>query len=134
MDRAQRISRSINRVRQQWRPIAGALLGGIIVYLTWLAAFLGMNALGQTDAQGALWVLSPIVTGIGFAAGYTLMKRKAGYAETRMRHVLPWPVAGCAIGAAAVYWFGQMLIVFAMLLVGAGSICLMEGVAEYGRS
>jgi hypothetical protein len=33
---------------------------------------------------------------------------------------------GCAIGAAVVYWFGPMLIVFGMFAAGTASVALRE--------
>ncbi len=41
-----------------------------------------------------------------------------------------WPLIGCSIGAGAVYWFGPMLIVFGMFVVGTASVALREMVLE----
>jgi len=41
-----------------------------------------------------------------------------------------WPLVGCVLGAVAVVWFGPMLIVFGMLVVGTGSVALRESVSQ----
>ena len=76
----------------------------------------------------ALWVAAPIVTGAGCAVG--------AWVGARLRHtalpislVLPWAIAGCVVGALAVYWYGPMLVVFTLLAGGTIAVALRELVA-----
>jgi hypothetical protein len=39
---------------------------------------------------------------------------------------LIWPLIGCSLGAAAVFWFGPMLIVFGMFVAGTASVVVRE--------
>jgi hypothetical protein len=41
-----------------------------------------------------------------------------------------WPLVGCILGAVVVVWFGPMLIVFGMFLVGTGSVALREFITQ----
>jgi len=50
------------------------------------------------------------------------LSAKAG----KFLNIFKWSLAGCAIGAGSVVWFGPMLIVFGMFLVGTASVALRE--------
>ena len=67
----------------------------------------------------------------GFAAGITVAERLAKKDRTRFICIYVWPLVGCSIGAAVVYPFGPMLIVFGMFAAGTVSLAIREIV---GRS
>jgi hypothetical protein len=106
-----------------------ALLGGALSYIGWLAIFLLTTGWESALWDLLVWLLAPVVTGAGFAAGLALGERLTGRARTPFWKLWLWPLLGCAAGAAVVYPFGPMLIVFGMLAAGAGSVLLRELVA-----
>ncbi len=108
--------------------IAFSLLGACVFYLAWMAVFLFATSVDSTVVETVLWLLAPVVTAAGFATGTAIMERRAGQAKSSFLHIYLWPLIGCAAGAGAVYWFGPMLIVFAMLAAGTASIALREAV------
>ena len=79
--------------------------------------------------RGIGWLSAPLVTAAGFAAGLWIVERLLGAARTRFSRIFAWPLVGCALGAAAVFWFGPMLIVFGMFLAGTVSVVLRESLA-----
>jgi hypothetical protein len=103
----------------------GALLGGGLCYAAWLALFLLGRRLDSSPVELVLWFAAPLATGLGCAAG--------AWAAARLRHgvlpvtkLLPWTIAGCVVGALAVYWYGPMLIAFTMLAGGAAAVAARE--------
>jgi len=50
------------------------------------------------------------------------LSAKAG----KFLNIFKWSLAGCAIGAGSVVWFGPMLIVFGMFVVGTAGVALRE--------
>ena len=107
------------------RTVAALLCAGV-AYAGWLALFLLTADLEIAFLQTAWWLLAPLETAIGFAAGLALSEQLTGARDTKFVHILVWPLIGCAIGAAAVYWFGPMLIVFGMFVAGTTSTILRE--------
>ena len=107
------------------RTLAALLCAGM-AYAGWLALFLLTADLEIAFLQTAWWLLAPLETAIGFAAGIALSERLTVARESKFVHILVWPLIGCAIGAAVVYWFGPMLIVFGMFVAGTTSIILRE--------
>jgi len=105
--------------------IAFSLLGGGVLYFLWMAAFLLTARLDSPAAETVLWLLAPVVTAVGFAAGVATSERLDG-TRTGFLRILTWPLVGCALGAGVVYWFGPMLIVFGMLAAGTASVTLRE--------
>ena len=103
-----------------------SLLCAGVLYTGWLAAFLLTVGLDSSVAQVIRWLSAPAVTAAGFAAGAAIFERIAGVRKTKFFHILLWPLAGCAIGAGAVYWFGPMLIVFGMFAAGTASVIIRE--------
>ena len=71
-----------------------------------------------------------MVTAGGFAVGLALGERLLGGMRVSFGRVLPWPLAGCAVGAAAVYPYGPMLIVFGMFLLGTAGVVLRQALRE----
>lgn len=67
-----------------------------------------------------------MITASGFAVGLIVAKRLT---KARWEAFLPtfiWPLVGCVLGAVVVVWFGPMLIVFGMLLMGTASVALRQ--------
>ncbi len=113
--------------------VAISVLFAGLLYTGWLAVFLGVLKNSQGPVMVVWWIMAPIVTATGFAAGMVIAHRLlAGRRDTFFR-ALVWPLAGCVLGAVAVVWFGPMLIVFGMFLVGTGSVVLREFVLLNGR-
>ena len=107
---------------------AAALLAGGLCYALWLAAFLIVRTLASTFVTLALWLLAPIVTAAGFAAGVMISESCRRMETSPFMRLYLWTFIGCAIGAGSVYWYGPMLIVFGMLGAGTLSVLLREAV------
>ena len=119
--------------RSLWRAlarIACSVLGAGAFYFAWMAVFLvGRHWYGPV-AIAALWLSAPVVTATGFTLGLALGERLTRVHRTPLLRLFVWPLIACAIGAAAVYWFGPMLIVFGMFAVGTAGIVLREAMAS----
>jgi len=101
------------------------LFAGVLHFI-WVAIFImSVNKVG-TIVKGALWILAPVVTATGFTMGLVVGERLLGSTKEPFFRVYIWPLAGCAIGAAAVFWFGPMLVGFGMFLVGTASVVLRQ--------
>ena len=118
----------IQRYRKLARGIT-ALAAGALSYIGWLVIFLLTTGWESAIWDLLVWLLAPVVTGAGCAAGLALGERLTGRKRTPFWKLLLWPLLGCAVGAAVVYPFGPMLIVFGMLAAGAGAGLLRELVA-----
>jgi hypothetical protein len=106
--------------------VALSLFSAGVFYFAWLAAFLLTASSDGSAAQIILWLLAPVVTAAGFSAGILIAERLFKADRSRPLHLFIWPLIGCAIGAAIVFWFGPMLIVFGMFAAGTASIMLRE--------
>lgn len=106
--------------------IAVSVLFAGVLYFVWMTTFLFTTKLDNSAVELVLWVLAPVVTAVGFAAGIAVFERLSKRSRTRFLHIYRWPLIGCVIGAGAVYWFGPMLIVFGMFAAGTASIVLRE--------
>ncbi len=106
--------------------VALSLIGAGLSYLAWMATFLLVNGSAGPALQAVLWLSAPVVTAAGFAVGILVSQPLTKTKKTRFLHVFIWPLAGCAIGAGVVYWFGPMLIVFGMFAAGTASVVLRE--------
>jgi hypothetical protein len=113
-------------LRQALVRIACSLLGAGLFYAAWMILFLLTSGSAGPFIQAILWLLAPVMTAAGFALGVTLVDRFAGHGRTAFLRIFPWPLIGCAVGAGIVYWFGPMLIVFAMFAAGTAGIALRE--------
>ncbi len=98
-----------------------------------MAAFLLTSDLDNKVIETVFWLMAPVVTAAGFAAGIVILERVTGKNETGFRRILVWSLIGCAIGAGIVYWFGPMLIVFGMFVTGTASVVLREVVILFGK-
>ncbi|NQT15123.1 MAG: hypothetical protein HQ582_20365, partial [Planctomycetes bacterium] len=63
---------------------------------------------------------------LGLATGLWLNDRLFSRGSERVLRLWLWPLIGCSVGAAVVFWFGPMLIVFGMFVVGTVSVALRE--------
>ena len=106
--------------------LASSLAGAGVFYTAYLAVFLTATKSGSVIVETVLWLLAPVVTAAGFAVGVTAAERLARKDRTSFIRIYMWPLVGCAIGAAIVYPFGPMLIVFGMFAAGALSIAVRE--------
>ncbi len=80
----------------------------------------------RTFVKALLRLSAPVTTAAGFALGIALFERLAGHSRTAFLRIFLWPLVGCAIGDGVVYWFGPMLIVFAIFAAGTASIAIRE--------
>ena len=95
-----------------------SLLLGAVFYAAWLAVFLWLTRLENSQLERALFILAPMVTAAGFATGVTLVERLGGVSPTGFFLSWVWALLGCAVGALSIYFLGPMLIVFTMLVGG----------------
>ena len=109
--------------------LASSLLGAGVFYTAWMAAFFAATRSGSVIAETVLWLLAPVMTAAGFAVGVTMAERLAKKQRTSFIRIYVWPLVGCAIGAAVVYPFGPMLIVFGMFAAGTVSVAIREVVS-----
>ena len=104
-----------------------SVVGAGLFYICWLAVFIPAFKTGIVGLQIVGWLSAPLVTGLGFATGLWIGERVLRTRASGFLHVLVWPLVGCSIGAAAVFAFGPMLIVFGMFAAGAASVVFREG-------
>ncbi|UCC97465.1 MAG: hypothetical protein JSW66_16685 [Phycisphaerales bacterium] len=107
------------------RVIISVAFAGIF-YVGWMAIAIGVLMSGPLPAKALCWLSAPVITGAGFASGLALFELLPGTRKSKRRDIVLWPLAGCAIGAAVVFCFGPMLIVFAMFALGTASILAKE--------
>lgn len=102
------------------------LLAGVF-FFGWLAVFIPAFKTGNAGLQVLGWLSAPVVTSLGFATGLWLSNRLSSRGSEGVLRLWLWPFVGCSVGAAAVFRFGPMLIVFGMFAVGTVSVALREG-------
>ena len=100
-----------------------------VAYVGWLALVLLTKDSASAVLRAALWLLAPVVTAAGFAAGSAFFERRDGPLLKRFARIFLWPLVACSVGAAVVCPFGPMLVVFGMFMAGATSIALREALA-----
>lgn len=123
-------------LRRFWKAIfriAFSLLCASIFYAAWMAVFILTTRLDSPVVETILWLLAPVITAAGFAAGIAIVERRTKKERSSFLRIFVWPLIGCAAGAGIVYWFGPMLIVFAMLAAGTVGISLREVVGFFKR-
>ena len=116
----------MGRFFQHALKVAASVLCAGVLYSLWLGAFIMLSDQVGPVVRGVLWLLAPVVTAAGFGVGLAVAERSSGSRKVPLVRVFVWPLAGCAVGAAAVYWYGPMLIVFSMFLLGTASVVLRE--------
>lgn len=99
-----------------------------VFYIAWMAIALSTHksGFGGWPVKAAVWILAPILTGLGFAVGSTIFELLSATDKTSFCETYKWCLAGCAIGAAVVCVFGPMLIVFGMFAAGTITVVLHE--------
>lgn len=107
------------------RIIISVAFAGIF-YVGWLAVAIAVLKYGPLFAKVLCWLSAPVVTGAGFASGIAIFELLPGTRKSKLRDIVLWPLAGCTIGAAVVFFFGPMLIVFSMFALGTASILAKE--------
>lgn len=106
--------------------IAASLIVAGLFYSAWLAVFLLAAGWDFDYGEALLWLLCPLITSMGFAAGYVLPSRLAGMDNLAFLGILSWTLAGCYVGAVVVFWTGPMFIVFGMFAGGTFSLAIRE--------
>jgi len=118
----------MNPKKLLWQAILrvlSSLLVGCVFYFLWLGiSLITRPRTGFIDAL--LWIVAPLITGAGFAYGVVWFNRLVKTTDEPFLHILAWPLSGCILGAAIVYPFGPMLIVFSMLALGTVSVSARE--------
>ncbi|MGD2156881.1 MAG: hypothetical protein PVG14_14710 [Anaerolineales bacterium] len=110
------------------KVLVSFIVGGLF-YLIWLAIYL-LSTPVEGYEEIILWLLAPVITSFGFTAGIYLFERISQGERYKFWSLYKWPLMGCLLGAGIVYWFGPMLIVFSMLILGGISVGLREFVQE----
>ena len=111
---------------------AGIFFIGWLVFaiLTFRSGFGGKAAFGSLIVRSIItsliWILAPILTGLGFAVGSKIFELLSATGKTSLWKNYMWCFIGCAIGFGIVWPFGPMLIVFGMFVTGTISVVLHE--------
>ncbi len=113
--------------------IALSAVGGVLFYLLWMAIAIPATRSGYDLLETSLWILSPVLTALGFATGAYIAERKVRGGGLSFIRIFVWPFVGSVIGALSTYVFGPMLIVFGMLTFGTASIILREIWILFGK-
>ncbi len=103
-----------------------AIIFAGIFYFGWMVVAILTFRSGQPVVKALCWLFAPIVTAAGFIAGILIFELFSGGRKSRIRNIILWPLIGCTIGAAVVFPFGPMLIVFGMFILGAISVLVKE--------
>lgn len=115
------------------RVIISVAFAGIF-YVGWMAVAIPLIKSGPLFAKALCWLSAPVVTGIGFTSGLAIFELLPGTRKSKFRDIVLWTLAGCTIGAAVVFIFGPMLIVFSMFALGTASILAKEIVTIKNQS
>ncbi|MHC5033707.1 MAG: hypothetical protein ACYTFZ_01560 [Planctomycetota bacterium] len=103
-----------------------SLAGAGLLYTVWMAFFIRLAPLEQKVLTGALWLLAPVLTSLGFALPLALIERLGSEDPSSFARTWAWPLVACLAGAAIVFCFGPMLIVFAMFGAATLSVALRK--------
>ena len=109
------------------RIVVPVLVAGVF-WIGFLAVFIPAVKTGNSLLIAVGWLSAPVVTGAGFAVGCMIGERLTNVRRSRYSRVFAWCFAASALGAGAVFWFGPMLIVFAMFLAGTAVVIAGETV------
>jgi hypothetical protein len=127
---------TIKRLLGLLARVALSLLFAGIFYCVWMAIAIPAFKSGFAGliVKATLWVLAPIITGLGFAVGLKIFEFLPTTDKCQFRRTYKWCLAGCAIGGGVFWLFGPMLIVFGMFLAGTLSIVMYEVVKSMQRA
>jgi hypothetical protein len=103
-----------------------SVVGAGLAYSAWLALFLSVYDRSASFVRATLWLLTPVVTAVGYGAGMAVADRLARRRPLRFLSIVVWPLIGCVIGAGVVFPFGPMLIVFGMFGTGTAAVAARE--------
>jgi len=111
------------------RVVLSVIFAGIF-YIGWLAIVIPIHesGFGGLFVKAVVWILAPILTGLGFALGIKIFELLPGTDKAGFWETYKWCLAGCTIGGGIVCVFGPMLIVFGMFAAGTVSVVLHEAV------
>jgi hypothetical protein len=123
--RLQECGKVLPQLQRAARFVVSVLLGACF-YLVWMGLFLVSIPYQSPFSRGLLWILAPVITALGFSAGAVLFIRFRRLPCPSLLRLYLYPLIGCSIGAAVVFPFGPMLIVFGMCLLGSLSMFLFE--------
>jgi len=100
-----------------------------IFYIGWMAIILQTyKSASGLVVKAVIWILAPIITGLGFAVGSKIFELLPSTDKTRFWETYMWCLAGCAIGGGVLWVCGPMLIVFGMFAAGTMSVVLHEAI------
>ena len=110
--------------------VAVSVLFAGIFYAGWMAIAIPIykSGFGGVVVMAVIWILAPILTGLGFAIGSKIFEFLPATDKTSFARTCKWSLTGCAIGGAILWMFGPMLIVFGMFAAGTASIVLNEAI------
>jgi hypothetical protein len=116
-----------NSCRLVIKVIVSLTFAGVF-YTLWMAVAISVFKSGAHSSvlDAVLWLSAPAITAAGFAAGIAIFDRLSGARKPGFLNAFKWSFIGCAVGAAAVFPFGPMLIVFGIFAVGTAAITLRE--------
>ena len=112
--------------------LAASILFAGVFFFGWLAVFIPAFKMNITSLKVVGWLSAPLVTALGFGTGLWIVERRLAGRQSSFLRVLIWPFVGCSVGAAAVFCFGPMLIVFGMFVAGTASVLLREALLQIG--
>ena len=95
-------------------------------HLGWMSSFILATRLNNSILNAVLWLLAPVIIASGFTVGIMVFERVFRKSRTKFLKIYLYPLIGCVIGAASLYWIGPMLIVFGMFGLGTVSIFVRE--------
>ncbi len=107
------------------KVLVSVIFAGIF-YVGWMAVAIGVLKSSLVWAKALCWLCGPLITAAGFACGIAIFELLPGARKSKFCDIVLWPLAGCYIGAAIVFYFGPMLIVFAMFALGAAGVFIKE--------
>ncbi|UCG50521.1 MAG: hypothetical protein JSW58_09940 [Candidatus Latescibacterota bacterium] len=103
-----------------------SVMGGGAFYTLWLAVAIPKFRSQESPSEVVLMVLAPLITAMGYGVGTLLAERLAKQSDNGVLRACVWPLVGCVVGAAVVYPFGPMLIVFGMFVFGTAAVAVRE--------
>ena len=125
-------SKSKHVIRISAPRLVVSVVSGAAFYVAWMVVFLVSRLYQFPLFRGLRWILAPITTGLGFSAGAALFARFRHLHHIPFRRLCCYPLLACSVGAAVVFPFGPMLIVFGMCLLGSLAMLLFE-LADFRR-
>jgi hypothetical protein len=106
--------------------VAVSILVAGVFHIGWLAAFIPAAKSGIVALKILGWILAPIITALGYAAGLLMGERMLTARKTDFLRILVWPLVGCSLGAVALCSVGPMWIGIGTCVGGTASVVLRE--------